>query len=639
MSYVTVGLSLAVGAWLTYSPHTRQSRAPYICLGLGLLALSLVILPLNLHLYGAVAGICALFLGYSGQTNALPPKTGKNSTCASVLPLVLITLIGALLFHRLDTYSSKPLVWEAVVIENVVSSPATGSGFIHSFTSRLLWSEGLLSEGDRSLLYGFPITEILPRFPSMFAARLPAAIITIGSLVALYGLLRSHVSPTIATIAVGVFGLNELVLIFGRTGGSIAGTLFSLLVALWAYLRYVDIPSKRNATLAALCLFMATLGYAPARLVVVWLTLLLLGEIIVHKKLSLGAKFGSLIPFLATVAICVIPQFISETYWLFASARLEHLPGMFLTGYWPDHMLDQWNEVAVRLKPISLTDVTSFSKTLLESVTLPNLATVISPYAPQERGALPFFRDPLFLKIFAPGLFPFLVLGMFAASHSHYRVLNRALWTWTIGIIPFLLLTNRVDSYRASPLIIPCAIWISFGVAQAIELLNSIPFSRVVASLCVCGAIYLAAVPRLYDLSRLNTDPLPSKQVLDELNGLLSQPPVLGVEYVDFRVRAEMLLDSLARQQKGILLAKELLDSEDYLSLAKNDDAARQLVAKRLRTTISMGTPLILGPTYRFQKAASNFMKIGLSVQTLRLRELSAYLITSPSYSHDEHPR
>jgi hypothetical protein len=633
VSYTTVGLSLITGAWLAYSPQHRNSRDSYICVGIGLLALSLGLSALDLQLYAAVAGILALILGYSGKTATPRLQTITNSSYTRTLAISVITITSALLFHRLDTYSPKPLVWEAVVIENIVSPSDSPTELLHSFTSRLLWSEGLLSEGHRSLLYGYPVAELLPRFPSMFVDRLPAAIITVASIIALYGFMRSYSSPIIATISVGVLGLNELTLIFGRTGGSIAGTLFSLIIALWAYHRCLRVPTKRNAIVVALCLFVATLGYAPARLVVVYLTLLLFGGVALHKEASSRAKIGTLTTFIATAAICVIPQFMQGSYWLFASARLEHLPGMFMTGYWPDHMLDHWNEVASSVKPISMEEVASFSKTLVESVTLPNLATVLSPYAPEDRGALPFFGDPLFLKIFAPALFPFLVLGMFTLRNSQHRHLNYTLWIYTLGLLPFLLLTNRVDSYRASPLIIPCSIWISFGIAQALELLTDLPFRRSIVALCVAGAMYISVVPRIHDLSRSDTKPLRSKQVLEELNGLLAQPPVIGVESADFRVRTEMLLDSLARQKRDLLIAKEFLDKDDYVALARRRDGEHQAVIERLKAIIYRGTPMVLGPTTRFQGAADSFTKRGLSVKTLHLRELDVYLITSPSSS------
>jgi hypothetical protein len=145
--------------------------------------------------------------------------------------------------------------------------------------------------------------------------------------------------------------------------------------------------------------------------------------------------------------------------------------------------------------------------------------------------------------------------------------------------------------------------------------------------------MYISVVPRIHDLSRSDTKPLRSKQVLEELNGLLAQPPVIGVESADFRVRAEMLLDSLARQKRDLLIAKEFLDKDDYVALARRRDGEHQAVIERLKAIIYRGTPMVLGPTTRFQGATDSFTKRGLSVKTLHLRELDVYLITSPSSS------
>ena len=109
--------------------------------------------------------------------------------------------------------------------------------------ARLLWMEGLFSEGDLSLLYGFPTALLLKVHSSLFSLRIFSVVYCIGAAALLFVTCRRFANLTIATIAVAAFGLNELTLIFGRYGGSVAGTIFGILVALLAFGSVVAHPS------------------------------------------------------------------------------------------------------------------------------------------------------------------------------------------------------------------------------------------------------------------------------------------------------------------------------------------------------------------------------------------------------------
>ena len=163
-----------------------------------------------------------------------------------ILTCIGVLLISFALLYRLSSEYLPPLVWEATVILNLLAE-MSNLDLAQALGSRLLWTQGLLSEGDRSLLYGFPTLYLLTHRSSLVSVRLFSALYFLGAALGLALVCKRFYNPTIATLALFTFGLNELGLIFGRYGSSIASTIFATVLAFGACASLANSPSISRA--------------------------------------------------------------------------------------------------------------------------------------------------------------------------------------------------------------------------------------------------------------------------------------------------------------------------------------------------------------------------------------------------------
>jgi hypothetical protein len=603
--------------------HRKAAIADaYLSLGVSLVALSTVP-ALHAHIPLAAAGILAILKGCVGLGTSHEPCKRTNIG-ASVIAILLLFLIGTLLFLDLDSYSYKPLVWEAVVMKNLMLEIARDAQFGARLYGRLLWSEGLLSEGDRSLLYGLITSEILPRMPSMFGVRIASVVLTLGSVVTLFIMMRRLFNPTIAAISIGIFGLNELTLIYGRYGSSLAGSFFGIITAWWACTHAARAPSVRTAVWASFALYIATLGYAPARLMVMVLIPLTMIGVLGANRAPYKNRLSALLLLITSLVLAVWWQRAHYRLDMFTSARLEHIPGMFITGYWPDFLLPAWEEIQRSSGLFAWSHYIAFSKQIISHLTLPNLITVLSPFSPENRGAVPFDEDPLFLKIYAPILLPFIVVGMTTMRRFNHRWLNATLWTSSLWTIAILLLTNRIDSYRAAFLLLPITIWASVGLFQFSELIKKTWAGKAIVSFACVGLVYMFAAPRFIDLTRPNTTRLITKTVALPLLAYIPGNPIIGVEPTDFRVLAELSLDTLRRKKMGENFAKRFLSDQELNTLAGQHPSAVSVV----ETQIQRGSPLIIAPANRFWGLALELSRRGYAVRIFPTPTFRIFIIS-----------
>ena len=622
---------LGIVAALTFICRERIRSVPLalLCLTISLFSASLYVNP-QLRCILVPAGLLSLFIVRRTlpKVQSAPVKALGSRTLATLL--ICAACLG-LLFHNLDSYSYKPLVWEAVVIKGFLTELTDHVSIAPRLYSRLLWSEGLLSEGDCSLLYGLVTSELLPHFPSMLTARIASVTWTAIGLAALYGMMRHLFNPSIAAIALAVCGLNELVLIFGRYGSSIAGTFSALIVAFWACSALVLKPRYGLAVGAALALFIATLGYAPARLMVMMLTPLTAAGIIICSATEIRKKVFVATTFCLCIAGIVYWQSMHGRVGMFTSARQEHIPGMFITGYWPDFLQSKWQALKNPSRIFSLSDYITFSKPIIAKLTWPNLATVLSPFRPETRDPVVFEADPMFLRLYSPLLFPFLLVGMVTLRRFQHRWLEVTLWLCTLWTIGILLFTNRIDSYRAAFLILPISIWTSVGLYQFFEGIRQIACGNIIILLGCVAALSATIAARIPALDRPIHDRLITKSVGLPLLSKLPNNSILGLEPADFRILAEISLDTQDRLNHSEKTTTLLLPADDYEAL----HGAKLPTIERFTRELQQGGALVLGPARGFTAAATEFKRQGFQVRFFETPQMNLFIIVSPSYSNE----
>lgn len=604
----------------------RSSGIPSALLSLGISLLALSTLPsLGASIPLAIAGALAIIKA-SLSLKRFESRGNLGSTGADLFAFVLFLIIACLLLRDLDSYSYKPLVWEAVVIDGLTRELSRHVDFTTRLYSRLFWSEGLLSEGNRSLLYGLATSEILPQMPSMFGARIASVVFTLGSVFALFLMMRRLFNPTVAAISVGIFGLNEITLIFGRYGSSIAGSFFGLILAWWACAHVTRHPSFASALLASGSLFVATLGYAPARLMVMVLAPLTAIGILVSNPARIRSRIVAVTSMAVTVGLLVWWQKSHYRLDSFVSGRLETVPGMFITGYWPDFLLPTWKKIENPGRIFEWSHYLTFAKGIISQLTFPNFITVLSPFSPEERTFTPFYADPLFLKVYAPILLPFIVTGMVTMRRFQHRWLNATLWASSLWSVALLLLTNRIDSYRAAFIFLPVTMWAAVGLFQFLDLLRERAAGRLIALLLCLGSVYAFAAPRFIDLTRAETTRLTTKTTALPLLPMLPVRPIIGVEASDFRVLAELSLDTLQRRKANQQFSDHFLSDSELNSLASSDLPAITALTNRMQR----GIPLLIGPVWRFAPLAAELSSRGYTVRVYPARLHPFFIIAPP---------
>lgn len=579
--------------------HSRRSRAAHsLSLHLALLFGSLCSLTdgaLRWTSFGLCLGCALLHWSFHREAPTPPPLSRAAACFFSVLGLSVVTL---LLLYKLAPNSRIPLVWESTVILSLLPE-VQNLKLPDALYHRLLWSEGLLSEGDHTLLYGFPTALLLSVSASLFYLRIISVIFFLAAtiLMGAFGKRFSHITVGV-TVGI-VFGLNELGLVFGRYGGSIAATLFSVVVALMCCAYTVARPTLPRVVIAVLAMYIATLGYAPSRLIVVVLIAMTLLGLYSNQGISRSRHLLlSALLCLGLASVYLIQHRFSRTP-LFMSVRQEQFFKLFDSGMWPDPMLPKWRAFKQENRAPLLTDYIDYASDLVLNTTLPLLHDLVLPFDQATYSRRTFSADPLFLELYAPYLFPFLVVGFLMTPSYFPRWGAQTLVVWCAAALLPLLLTNRVDSYRASMALVPISMWIAIGITELLAQFRRTYFPSPLLGALACGAIVAITGSRIDVLSDANTAPTPTDRLIESLEPRFIDGALIAVEEQEFRRSAQTQLLMLGRRQRGLPVPAEILSAGKYQALksdAESDAELRDRTLQEMINTIESGAAVIIGP-------------------------------------------
>lgn len=590
-------VSLVALLWGLRSSASRRITNPPLWISLASGALSLLTL-------GALQWISCTLCLLSGITYSLScektaPQQQVHLSRRATVALYFIGSISILLLllANLSLNLDRPLVWESVVASSFIAELQDFS-IVAVLGKRLLWSEGLLSEGNLSLPYGLPTALLLNVSSSLFSARIVSVILFLATALLLGLICRRFMSHAVGVTTLFAFGLNEVGLTFGRYGSSIAATLFSVSLALWCCARCVAQPTVWRVFLVLAALYLATLGYAPGRLI----TLLLLGWTTVGILNHHGAAQRT--RFLLTGILCsgVMVMLFTQHHFgrvnSFVSARGEQFLLMFESRMWPDEMLPLWEEFLKEKRPPEFSDYVRLGSALIQKTTGPQLLELASPFHQAKVSARLFYADPLHQDLYAPCLFPFLVLGILLSRKRCSRWWFWMLLSWVATATAPVLLTNRVDAYRTCMLLIPIAIYIALGISEAYREARKSEISAWVAGALACCAVVITTESRLDALSEKELPRTLTDRVIEQLDSTIIDQSIVAAEEQEFRGRAQTQLLLRQRKQKGLPCPAKVLSEEELRVLAGfalyfDDDQGREVVDK-LRGALDSGASVIL---------------------------------------------
>jgi hypothetical protein len=194
---------------------------------------------------------------------------------------------------------------------------------------------------------------------------------------------------------------------------------------------------------------------------------------------------------------------------------------------------------------------------------------------------------------------------------------------WLVGGGVPVLLTNRVDSYRTSMLLVPLAVWMAIGIVEAMNqarrarvpraLITSVPLvTALVIMVSRAGSLHFPTVP-----------PTSTEVVISQLPPRLLHDATIGVEFMGFRTLAYTKVLLLQREQKGLTNPGLVVPENAYQHLLSTASLhERMAVVESLVQDLSNDKPVILGPYVSMLSTLQELSRLGFRVTPIDLPNL-----------------
>lgn len=573
--------------------------------------------------------------------------------------LVALILAGTLLSWRLTTFASSTLVWESPVTEGFGEAFHADIGVARYALRNLVWNEGLVSNGQNSLLYGAP-TYALMRWLgfSTLSLRICAVMAGLLFVAAMWAFARRHFGYAFAGVAALVTALSTYMLFYGKYGTSLAATLLLCTVAAVAAgaLARAEAPAWWLGPLAGLAFFLATLHYSTGRLVVVVLLLSLIPSLLRALRRRLWRLLLTFAGLVVVIAAVVVAQFALGGQSSFFHARGEQLLTMleqpdyvreFLTRDVPaftavktwavrHRFLRDLPNAALRgpngrvsTDQLTLADKFEVAFKVL-AVTVPQCNLLLSPFEMIEASEQLIFDDPPSIKPYFAPLAAFTLLGLAISVRTFWKWEHAVLLGWFgITVLP-VLFTTRLDAHRILLSAVPLIVWTAAGAVEAGRAMGRLGVSiRVRAALgWALAALLLVGTGSV--VLRQEVDGGEQRRVLAVVDRL-SGPVVVGA-LIDHRQRAWIELGLLERNRRDREAEGHMLDANLREDLAHPADTWPVDLLDRAQAVCARAT-LILAPADAYRTAADRLRERGLRLNETHQGDLSMWLIPQQAVS------
>ena len=536
-------------------------------------------------------------------------------------------IAAVFLFRELGTYAGTMMVWEPSVLSGFGDALRDRVGVARYFWHTLLWSEGLVSNGDESLLYGGPTYALLKwAGVSLLNLRVVSAVLAWLCLPAVFWTARKFGGAFVATAAAVLMACSVPLVYYGRYGTSLAGSLLGVIVAIGCCWLFLEERGGKwwGGLLCGVALFVATLGYSPARLGALLLCGVVAGALLVRwRRIDRGRLLG-IVALVAALGGALALQVMNQTEGRFLSARGEQV----------FTMMEHRDVVREYLgKPISPSDMTAaerlelmrhlLGKRLHEYLPLlgqPLLGeTTVENVLGGDPPVMPFFYGPLL-----PFLLWGLAISLFRLRSLHHQTM---VGLFLAESLP-LLLTTRVDAHRALLLLIPLVFWAAVGLREGAKVMGFAGVPRYWQHALVVGLVVTAALANADAVYYPNRPPHLAGQVLSKEITSTPGPVVLGAT-IDQREVGEADLALIERMRRTPADRGSLLPESILRALEDNPSPAPQVI-EELKPMITGGT-LILAPAGSFAAAAAGLARSGCRVDERGPADARFLVIRPPS--------
>lgn len=582
----------------------------------------------------AVSGVLA-WLGFRSQKEVGKGDEAVSLKVERIVWLLILSTLAFFIFYRLGTYSTHALTWEGSVVNGLANKFNSGISLVDLFRQQLQWQTGTLSSGDDTLLFGVPALAITQYFwPSLTLLRAISAIYFLASVV-IFGLfLRRWFGRTAGVIGLVTLGLNLAALFYARYASSVAGALCALMLALAICCYLVKKLSYFAAVLAPIALFLATLGYAPARMPVVVLTVCSIVGIFVVKGFRISRRILVGAIFIAGVCLTIYFEDLHGRLSVFSDGRGEQFFAMVQGGDFPEPV----NKLNVfsggPRSALTPGEKIGIGIELARQVTGGQLLGQLIPFS-EERYVDPawyfFDSDPPFMKLISPVLWPFLVIGVIRLFSAREWWLNSVLWGWLLVSSAGLLLTNRADTHRALFLVVPLCIWCVVGITEFLKIFVRLGFGRAIVPLAALLLVVGGVLPRWKQLYAAPSSPPPHIEALGSVIKQVEGPLLVLGAYPHHELTPIWLALMTRRQMSGSV--SEWVQDDAGNRLSDNRVFANAAYVKKLASRIAAGTPLLMGPSNKFKDLVDLLSQHDLQILSIKRPGGDFFLARAPQSS------
>lgn len=522
-----------------------------------------------------------------------------------------ILIVSSLfIFHQLRDYPGTLLVWESPVSSEFSRSFQGGETVGQFARNRLLWDDGLMSRGEKSLLYGVPTYALLKNVEfSTLTLRVVSALAALATTLLMFLIVRRFFGPAMGAVAAGLLAFNACFLFYARYGTLSAATLMTVVLALgatWWFL-FAERYAWLKGAVCGLALCLATFHYAPGRLVVLVLLAIATGFVLFQRsKWGWSRLLGLLLLWAAVVGLWLFESRHDHAR-LFLKARGEQYAGFVKDPYYIRLYLGR------DINPHALTrsDKVQILARVLKT-TIPQYTWFFTPgpaAVPPGREVLDL--DPPRIKLFFGPLAVFALWGFLYSLRRVADPRHAALVAWVVLCTPPLLLTNRVDTHRIFLFVIPVTLWIARGLRQAARLVDRAGMPSWVSH--ALGIVLALALVQNAAWQLFYPSPRPSpfcKAAAAELEKLPG-PVLLATDEIDHREVAWLNIQMMERQRRDPARRGGLLNGHLVHQIR---DGRAEVNPRHVWILLDhlRDTTLILAPAHRFHKVASRLHRIGV---------------------------
>lgn len=405
------------------------------------------------------------------HTSTRPGEPARAATFF-YLGLALLVTLTCLLYWA-HTLRAQLFWWEEHVARQIaqrMDSPERWSGL---WRDCLLWEAHLVSQSERSLFYAPLATAVTGLWGfNTWTIRTPSMLWLLGFQVLLFVFVRRSYSTTAALGACLFVALSPFALLPGVMGFSVTASRFAALVALAATVWLLTTMRQRafDGALAALALYLATVQYAPARLLV------LICLVVAIPTLAIRARKLERLPLLRLLGLLVV---VGAVVGIQASAgrlgRYVDSGGETLVQLSVDRSYVR-STIGLDIEQGSLS-LSAMARVAAFQVrkNLPDLLFYINPDPRRLPVDETVVTSPPRVRLVLVWFLPLVLLGAARAVRRWREPPSSVLLLYTATLLPFALTCSFLRAFRVDLLVLPTAVWCGVGVDRVVALLRGWP--------------------------------------------------------------------------------------------------------------------------------------------------------------------